>query len=278
MKLILKKGLDKKYFLYVIKDINKIIKIPKDVNFYIVDKKSDCNPIIKKLPSKSKKDFIEICRRDVSFSYTHKNFKYVIIDIKNEDYLLYDKDTLKGLIIHEVMHVKTGKLFDKKISLDLKRVLFRDIDKLRIREENFDYIIRIMNYSRLLLKELYANESLIKKNFGNYLLKYYYKQFSKRRNSKFLFDRNLRKDRSFIENVLVFELSLLSVIWPLEKFKVYNYDLLLKNLQENYNIKLRNIENSFLKLKKLYFKKFNNKDFNRLFFEEVLNVVNRRLK
>lgn len=278
MKIVVKRGFDKRYFVDVIRDINKIIKIPKGVVFYIIDKKSDCNPIIKKLPLKSKKDFIEICKRDVSFSYTHKNFKYVVIDIKNEGYLLYDKDTLKGLIIHEIMHVKTGRLFDKKISLDLKKVLFRNIDKLRIREENFDYVIRLMNYSRLLLKELYANENLIKKNFGNYLLSYYYKQFSKKRNSRFLFDRRLGRNRSFIENVLVFELSLLSVIWPLEKYKVYNYDLLLKNIERNYSIKLKNIENSFLKLKNLYFNRFNNRDFNILFFEEILNTINRRLK
>ncbi len=278
MKIIVKRSLDEKYFVDVIKGINKIIKIPKDVIFYFIEKKSDCNPIIKSLPEKSKKDFIEICNRDVSFSYSHKNIKYIIIDVKNEDYLLYDTDALKGLILHELMHIKTSKLFDKKINLDLKKVLFKNIDKLKIREDNFDIVIRLMNYSKLLLKELYANENLIKNNFGNILFRYYYQQFSGKRYSGFLFNKKFKKDKYFIENILKLELSLLSVIWPLQKYKIYNYDMLLKHLQENYHIRLRNIEKSFLKLKNLYFDRFDSKNFNMLFFEEVLNVVNKRLK
>ena len=278
MRVFIKSGFNKNYFYSVIKDIGKKIDIPKDVVFYIVNKKSDCEPIIRSLPEKSKKDFIDICSKNISFSYSHKNIKYVIIDIKNEDYLLYDKDALQGLILHELMHIKISKKLEKKINLDLKRVLFRNINKLKIREKDFNNVIRIMNYARLLLKELYANENLIKKKFGDYLLKYYYQQFSKKRDSRFLFDKSLKRNKNFIENILMFELSLLSIIWPLKKFKPYNYDLLLKNIERNYSIKLRNIENSFLKLKNLYFNRFNGKNFNILFFEEVLDIVNKRLK
>ena len=278
MKIIVKKSLDKKYFFDVVHSVNKIVKIPRGVVFYIVEKKNDCNGIIKLLPGKSKKDFTEICSKNISFSYHHKNIKYIIIDVKNEDYLLYDTDALKGLILHELMHIKTSKLFDKKINLDLKKVLFKNIDKLKIREDNFDIVIRLMNYSKLLLKELYANENLIKNNFGNILFRYYYQQFSGKRYSGFLFNKKFKKDKYFIENILKLELSLLSVIWPLQKYKIYNYDMLLKHLQENYHIRLRNIEKSFLKLKNLYFDRFDSKNFNMLFFEEVLNVVNKRLK
>ena len=58
MKIIVKRELDKDYFVSVIKDINKNIRIPKKVNFYIVDKKSDCNPIIKNLPLRSRKELV----------------------------------------------------------------------------------------------------------------------------------------------------------------------------------------------------------------------------
>ena len=278
MKIIVKKSLDKKYFIDVVHSVNKIVKIPNEAVFYIIERKSDCNGIIKLLPEKSKKDFIEICSKNISFSYHHKNIKYMIIDIKNEDYLLYDRDALMGLILHEIMHIKTSNLFDKRINKDLKGVLFKNIDKLKIREKVFNDVIEVMNYSRLLLKELYANEALIKKNLSNYLLKYYYQQFSKRRDSNILYDKKFKNDKDFVKNILKFELSLCSVIWPLEKFKVYDYDLLLKYIQDNYNVKLRKIEKKFKLLKNLYFRSFNNTKFNTLFFEGALDILNRKLK
>ncbi|MAG47828.1 hypothetical protein CL617_04435 [archaeon] len=271
MNLVVKKGLDKKYFENVISNINKRIKIPENVVFYIIEDKEDCGPISNNLSEELKKDFNNVCKRNVSFSYSHNEDNYIIIDIKNENYLLDDSVALEGLILHELMHSKFSHDFNKKINLDLKKVLFENINKLNIHKDDFEIIIRMMNYSKLLLKELYANELLVKKKFSDKLITYYLKQFSKKVNSAVLFKKGSK------ENILKFELSLLSVVWSLEKFKTNNFDILKNTIEKNYSIKLKETERSFNKLKKLYFKNFRNKDFNILFFEEVFNVINKRL-
>ena len=163
----------------VIKHVNMITKIPNNVVFYIIHNKSDCISAINKLTAESKKEFINLCKKEVSFSYVHDNIHYIIIDLKNEDYLLYDRDALTGLILHELMHIKTPDYFDKRMISDLKKVIYINIKKSRVKKKDSNVIFDIMKHSMMLLKDLYVNERLMQMDLGNYLMRYYYQYFLK---------------------------------------------------------------------------------------------------
>ena len=278
MKAIIKKGFDRGYFLDVIKHVNMITKIPNNVVFYIIHNKSDCISAINKLTAESKKEFINLCKKEVSFSYVHDNIHYIIIDLKNEDYLLYDRDALTGLILHELMHIKTPDYFDKRMISDLKKVIYINIKKSRVKKKDSNVIFDIMKHSMMLLKDLYVNERLMQMDLGNYLMRYYYQYFSKKRDLGALFKNKDIKNSRFIDDVLKIQLSLFTAIWPAEKFEIYNYDLFLKYIEDNSNIKIKKLDGMFSNLKKIYFKDYGSKKFNTMFFQEILNITGRRLR
>ena len=118
-----------------------------------------------------------------SFSYTDRGKNLILIKIpEDETFLLTNKAALQGLLAHELMHsILRMRGFDDILRTCFGKVLNETLPQI----ENLPYskksvtsfFINIGKNSILVLKDLYANNELIRKGFARELLEYYSRLF-----------------------------------------------------------------------------------------------------
>ena len=225
-----------------------------------------------KLPRNILEQFRLNCDHKISFSIKFKKRKFIIIYLDKA--LTKNLDALIGLLLHEVSHL-----------IQIDKGIYKNLLKKNVQKRNFNFINKIKKYGKpelnrlfndlsliisLTLKDIYANNYLIKKNLTKYLISFYKSEFSRKICPRPFFYDNLNVDKKNLEiitKVFEFELSLLSVILPLYQTK--NAQNLINFIERCYEINIQQVSEKCHDLIRLYFASFGKKEFN----EEFVNLV-----
>jgi hypothetical protein len=188
-------------------------------------------------------------------------------------------------LLHEISHInQINSGVYKKIYEDFENVRKRNYDlcmKLKYNEKNLKWLFNdISTISILTLKDIYANNELIRKKLTKYLLAYYKIEFERKICPRPVFYGDLKKtaqyDLDLVRLVFEFELSLISVILPLYKNKQARE--LVRYLSRCYEVNVNAVSKKCHELIILYFRDFKKKDFNEEFFNAVFRKVYYLLK
>jgi hypothetical protein len=273
--------LDKKYIEKAVNKAKKLIKIPKTLHIYFLEKINLCYQI--KLPRNIHDRFKVACAHKTSFSFKIRDREMIIIYMDKD--LAKNPDSLIGLLLHEISHInQINSGVYKKIYEDFENVRKRNYDlfmKLKYNEKNLKWLFNdISTISILTLKDIYANNELIRKKLTKYLLAYYKIEFERKICPRPVFYGDLKKtaqyDLDLVRLVFEFELSLISVILPLYKTKQARE--LVRYLSRCYEVNVNAVSKKCHELIILYFRDFKKKDFNEEFFNAVFRKVYYLLK
>lgn len=240
---------DQLYFLRILKRIQRVLPVSRDVHLYILDDKTNCKTIIQRLPPSEKAPFKNICKSDkVSFSYQHNKQRLVVITITGTNtYLLQDQQALLGLLIHELLHLEQMRKGTYKLLQQSYRKVFSLYTKLltHLHQKHLLPVLDAIGQNALLLlKDLYTNGAVIKRGFSHELLHYYEREFSLKKvcPRPVFYDklrREAHKDPKVLQVVFAFEFALLSMILPFKKYKERHAKALLQHLAKCYNLNMR---------------------------------------
>ena len=285
-------------------------KIPDSIEeILVIDDSKHFRTISRRIPRDLRAEFRETYFEDpTSVSITAGDFDLIVISItnKNEQYLKKNSLALQGIIAHELMHIeqrrrgldleirKSGieafNKFKPKLKKLYKKYPKKDIDLI------FSEIGRQANFT---LKDVYANDELIKVGLGEAMLEdytnYYINQktlkqanlnFNKYYNSKYCSGTSKKKCKeiyktSFQESVgsaVIFELGLLPIIIPFGKVWLNNGNRKIKRLLnfigDHYEIYIPDIANNFDPLIKHSFNNLKNtRSYQERFFKTAFNVA-----
>lgn len=271
-------NLDHKYINNTLIKTKELIKIPKNLTIYFLENLNLCYEI--KLPRNFQNRFKTECNQKVSFSVNFKNKNLIIIYVTKE--LQKNDKALIGLMLHEIMHIiQMGQGIYKNIYSDFNDIYLMNYklinnlnyDKTRLKQLFNDLSIMIIST----LKDIYANDTIIRKKLDLYLIKYYHLEFNRRICPKPMFyeKSNFKKDINIINLVFDYELSLLSIILPL--YKVKKAQPLIDVVEDCYESNIRYFSERCHELINLYFTSFNKKDFNKTFinfvFLKIYNIL-----
>lgn len=269
-------NLDKHYIEKAVTKVKKLIKVPKDLHIYFLENINLCYSI--KLPRNIQDRFKIACSHKISFSFKFKNKEMIIIYMDKT--LVKNNESLVGLLLHEISHIN-------QINRGIYEKVYQDYEK--IRKRNYDLLLKL-NYDKkdliwlfqdisaiaiLTLKDIYANNELIRKKLTKYLLAYYKLEFNRKICPRPVFYGDLKKtakyDLDAIRLVFEFELSLISVILPLYKIKKAHE--LVKYLSKCYEININNVSKKCHELINLYYRDFKKEKFNQEFLNSIFMKV-----
>lgn len=268
--------LDKAYVEKAVNKAKKFIKTPKNLHIYFLESINLCYSI--KLPRNIQDNFKSACAHKISFSFKIKDREMIIIYMDKR--LAKNEDSLVGLLLHEISHInQINKGTYKKIYEDYEKVEnknFNLFEKLNYDKKELTWLFHdISTISILTLKDIYANNELIKNKLTKYLIAYYKMEFDRKICPRPFFYGDLKKtaqyDLDLVRLVFEFELSLISVILPLYKTKQAHQ--LVRYLSKCYEININAVSKKCHELIILYFRDFKKKDFNQEFFNAVFRKV-----
>lgn len=266
-------------------------RIPGNIEeLLVIDDPKYFREIEKRIPVKLRKEFRETYFEDpTSMSITAGKFDLIIISISSttEKYLRTNSKALQGVMSHELMHVvQRRRGLDRKVRADAIRAykefvpkvkkLYMHMDKTHV-DQIFAEVGRQANF---VLKDLYANDEIIKLGLGDGILadysNYYVikgKTLSSVNYVKSGHKKIRRKVGKDIYSSINYILGLMPVIIPFERWYLKdknratramlnyisaNYELKMKHLSKemapviNYSIKNLRDTSTF---RKSYFKK-----------------------
>jgi hypothetical protein len=272
---------NKKYVNNAVKKACKLIPVPKDLAIYFLEALNFCSFI--RLPRTMQNKVKQKCLANISFSYIFKKKKIVVIHLEKN--LKKNKDSLVGLLIHEIAHInQMEKGIYEKIYSDYYKGSEKNlikIKKLKYNKKdlaNLFHSISITSVSAL--KDIYANNYLIEKSLANHLISYYKMEFNRKVCPKPFFYKNLkeaaRKDMSIVKDVFDFQLAILSATLPIHRTRKAKE--LVKFIEKCYSINIQEVSERMHELVDLYFEYFKNKDFNKMFFDCVFKEVYKLLR
>ena len=195
------------------------------------------------------------------------------------------EDSLIGLLLHEISHInQINKGVYKKVLEDFEKIMGRNHQlfmKLKYEKRDLEWLFNdISTISILTLKDIYANNELVKNKLTKYLITYYKLEFDRKICPRPVFYGDLKKsaqyDLDLIRLVFEFELSLISVILPLYKTKRAHE--LVRYLSKCYESNINKVSKKCHELIILYFRDFKKKNFNKEFFNAVFRKVYSVLK
>ncbi len=267
------------------KRLLKRIDLLGDVNIYFVRDFKKCSLILRKIPRSLQKTFKEICEiKRVSFYFNDGKKDLIIVNLQGRDFLLRNKRALIGLLLHEVIHfVQSKRGLYKRINRSFNdgfKKNMKVLNRLRYSKKKTRSLFnKIGLISNLLLKDLYGNTELIKRGLGNYLLEYYYKEFSVRKvcpRPVFYdkFKRAVKRNVNIIEDAFEFEFALLSVVLPFDKLDDRKAKELKKHISRCYELNINEIARKCRELVDLYSNEFSeSSDFQKKFFAAIFAKV-----
>ncbi len=249
MHLTLLGNFDQLYFIRILKQIKKTLRVPSNVHLYILRDGNSCKTLAKLLPPSERASFTEVCTLDnISFSYQNHQQRMIVITITaQKTYLLKDQQALIGLLVHELLHLehmRKGTYRFLQRSYTKVFLLYTQLLTNLHQKKLLPVLEHIGQQALLLLKDLYVNGAVIKRGFSHQLLRYYEHEFSlKKVCPRPVFYDKLRqevhKDPKVLEIVFAFEFALLSVILPFKKYKERHAKELLKHIAHCYNLNMR---------------------------------------
>ena len=273
--------LDKNYIENTLNKTKRLIKIPRNLHIYFLENINLCYSI--KLPRNIQKRLKIVCLHKISFSFKYKNRGVIIIYM--DKVLAKKEDSLIGLLLHEISHInQINKGVYKKVLEDFENIMGRNHQlfmKLKYEKRDLEWLFNdISTISILTLKDIYANNELVKNKLTKYLITYYKLEFDRKICPRPVFYGDLKKsaqyDLDLIRLVFEFELSLISVILPLYKTKRAHE--LVRYLSKCYESNINKVSKKCHELIILYFRDFKKKNFNKEFFNAVFRKVYSVLK
>ena len=273
--------LDKNYIENTLNKTKRLIKIPRNLHIYFLENINLCYSI--KLPRNIQKRLKIACSHKISFSFKYKNRGVIIIYM--DKVLAKKEDSLIGLLLHEISHInQINKGVYKKVLEDFEKIMGRNHQlfmKLKYEKRDLEWLFNdISTISILTLKDIYANNELVKNKLTKYLITYYKLEFDRKICPRPVFYGDLKKsaqyDLDLIRLVFEFELSLISVILPLYKTKRAHE--LVRYLSKCYESNINKVSKKCHELIILYFRDFKKKNFNKEFFNAVFRKVYSVLK
>jgi len=273
--------LDKNYIENTFNKTKRLIKIPRNLHIYFLENINLCYSI--KLPRNIQKRLKIACLHKISFSFKYKNRGVIIIYM--DKVLAKKEDSLIGLLLHEISHInQINKGVYKKVLEDFEKIMGRNHQlfmKLKYEKRDLEWLFNdISTISILTLKDIYANNELVKNKLTKYLITYYKLEFDRKICPRPVFYGDLKKsaqyDLDLIRLVFEFELSLISVILPLYKTKRAHE--LVRYLSKCYESNINKVSKKCHELIILYFRDFKKKNFNKEFFNAVFRKVYSVLK
>ena len=270
---------DKEYIRSVVANVDKLINVPKNVIVYFVEENKYCSQISKKLPKKIRLEFRNACLEKIPFSHGFKKRDIIVIHItKNNIFLLKNKKSLTGLLLHEIMHSFMRKRgLHKKIKKSFEKEFIDKLEKLDKLPEQIDKLLdlftKVGNTAIFLLKDMYTNKELIKKGLGDYLLEYYYRQFTHKKYCPMPVFYVKEKAISQLRDALEFEFSLLSIIMPFKNYKSKNAKKLIKIINRCYRVNISDVTKECSYLVSLYGQLSESKAFTDRYFRIVFNKI-----
>ena len=273
--------LDKNYIENTLNKTKRLIKIPRNLHIYFLENINLCYSI--KLPRNIQKRLKIVSLHKISFSFKYKNRGMIIIYM--DKVLAKKEDSLIGLLLHEISHInQINKGVYKKVLEDFENIMGRNHQlfmKLKYEKRDLEWLFNdISTISILTLKDIYANNELVKNKLTKYLITYYKLEFDRKICPRPVFYGDLKKsaqyDLDLIRLVFEFELSLISVILPLYKTKRAHE--LVRYLSKCYESNINKVSKKCHELIILYFRDFKKKNFNKEFFNAVFRKVYSVLK
>ncbi len=285
MRVYIKGDLDHKLIRRALNKVNKFIKVPKNIEIYFLDDIDYCNNILSTIHKHARASFKQICLVErSSFSYNHKDRNLIVIHIDKKTGILKNEKALVGLILHEIMHsVQVYKGEYKQIYVAFEEIFNKNkrlLNKLKYSRNKIKNLFNKVGYtSILLLKDLFSNSELIEKGYGHYLLEYYKNELRGKKTCPRpvfydKFKEAAMKDPEIIAIAFEFEFSLLSILLPFQRYKTKDSLLLIKHINNCYELNIKEIARKCHELIYLYLNYFEpNKEFSKKFLNAIFNKV-----
>jgi hypothetical protein len=276
-------------------------KIPRNIEeILVIDDPKYFREIEKRIPKKMRKEFQETYFEDpTSMSITSGKFDLIIISIssKTENYLKTNSEALQGVISHELMHiVQRRKGLDRKVRADAIRAykefkprirkLYRNMNKNHV-DQIFAEIGRQANF---VLKDLYANDALIKLDLGNGILADYSNYYAS--SGKLIPSINYVKTghkkitikiRTDIANSVNYVMGLMPVIIPFGRWylksKNKNAKILVDYIGDHYETKMSHVAKEMDSIIKYSIKNLkDSQTFRKSFFRRLFILTEKLIK
>ena len=271
-------GVDRPYIRGIMRKVKALLDVPDNMTIYFLPNTTFCRRAIHHLPLASRKGLMSICRTSrMSFSFSWKEKDAIVILVK--PFLRRDEFALTGLILHEIKHVviQNSGLHKRIVSSFEDSFLHKAESRLKDVPENvLKAFIDLGFVSTLLLKDIYANTSLITGGMGEYILEYYYRRFSSRGEQKpMLYDqlkKVMKKDFPFVIDAFKFEFIIFAILIPFEKYDVEGKEILMDSIYRAYKIDIDGLADEYRRITHLYLRDFSrSRKFQMKFFDAVFD-------
>ncbi len=268
--------LDRKYIEKTVSKTIRLIKTPRNLHIYFLENVNLCYSL--KLPRNILNRFKNVCRNKISFSFKYKEREMIIIYM--DKVLAKNEESLIGLLLHEISHInQINKGVYSRVFEDFEKVREKNHNlflKLKYDKKDLEWLFNdISTIAVLTLKDIYANNELIKNKLTRYLIAYYKIELERKTCPRPDFFGNLKEaakyDLDLVRLIFEFELSLISVILPLYKTKKAKE--LIRYISKCYEVNITAVSKKCHELIILYFKDFRKKSFNEEFFNAVFKKV-----
>ena len=262
------------YLKKVILNVRRLVKFPKDTEFYFSEKIQYCNLILKELPKDAYDSFRMAMKSKVSFSYKYGKRKIIVIYLpESKKYLLKNDKALTGVLVHEVLHITQMYGLYVKLKKNYKKYYFNKIGKLKINNKKKKVLYEIGISASLLLKDLYVNTVLEKDEISKYLVEYFYYalSFNKTCPRPVFYDKlkkAVKKDPEILAIVLEFEFALLSILLPFYRYKGEKAKIIVNHIKNCYSVNLQDLLRKLSDVIRIYEMEFDeSSSFQKKFFE-----------
>jgi len=272
--------LDEEKLTKIVDDVSKKLFLSNRSSIHFVDSTKDCKSAANSLPKKFRKEAYRLCTDNIPFAHPYRNDGIIVVPLEKDK---FSNMALKGLIFHEMIHIaQLKKGMYKNIDLAFEKAwkskqhLFEKLDYNPTKLANM--LIGVGKSARLLLKELHANSELINSGCGRYLVDFYLESFGKKKvcpRPVFYkkFKIAAKKDLQIIQIAFEFEFALLSILLPFEKLESKRAKKLVKHIDSCYRINTQEISRKCGELVTLYLDGYGKKNFDRIFFSQILDKV-----
>ncbi|MDO8555783.1 MAG: hypothetical protein Q7R96_01245 [Nanoarchaeota archaeon] len=272
-------------FITAFTELKKELKIPNNLQIYVLQHRNYGYLILKKLPLQARKAFQQALAARTSFSYHYRNKDFLVFYLTStKKHFMHDKTYIKGLLLHEITHsIHFKKHLYTTIHKSFSTYYLKKLSKIRLATTKKNIMIAVGQQACLLLKDWYVNTELIRKGYAATLIDYYLKDFTHTKTCpQPLFYKKLRKavqkNPEILLNTFAFEFALFSFLTPLISIHTPKALKLKQHIEQCYNFNLEELERKLQPLLGLYEEHFNTgitfqEKFFTLIFDKALELL-----
>lgn len=276
-------------------------RIPGNIEeLLVIDNPKYFREIEQRIPKKLRKEFKEVYFEDpTSMSITSGKFDLVIISIssRNENYLKTNSKALQGVMSHELMHVVQRRQgLDRKVRSDAIRTYKEFIPRVKKLYEHMDkahvdqIFAEVGRQANFVLKDLYANDAIIKLGLGDGILADYSNYYGTQRGAlssvtyvKTGHKKVRKKIGKDISDSVNYILGLMPVIVPFGRWHLREKNRgakgLINYIGNEYESKISHVSNEMDGVIKYSIKNLRDtQTFRKAYFKKIFQVTEKLIK